>query len=210
MESRIQHSTNKLRIAVSVMIVFFFNTIISFAQELDSVKVDSLLGVTSKDIDTSKNHYLEIYKLSSRRTFKLVEGRQVRIYSHKIKNNRVRTKSAVISKIEDHQVTFTPASKKFEAVTLAVSDLIYLEILTAGSVLSGIVIDGLLLSVVVATVGVIVVVALVSAFSGGPSFGSGNGLGNFIGILPWNNFHKHIKVFNPRGIQKWGVRIVGS
>ena len=141
-------------------------------------------------------------KVNSRKSFKLLPGQKVWIASRKTKNNLVGFKAAVITEIKDHQITFAPKNKQFEEFTIADSLLNYIEFVNAGSVARGIVVNGVLVSAIVVVTFVMLVDFILFPFTGNEPL-----LSNFRGFgpLPWDDFHKHIKVKTPRGKRKWKV-----
>ncbi len=103
-------------------------------------------------------------------------------------------KSAIITDIRDHQISFLSQNNKFMEMTTADSTLNYIEIFTFGSVVRGIVVNTLTI--------VITAVFIVDDLLSGR-----NPTGN---DLPWDNGHKRIKVRNLKGVQKWNVEVVAK
>ena len=194
----------------SLIIIFLICSITLFSQHLqDSVEIslpnEIVLEENSADKQASG---MEIYKLTSKRNIRVAKNQSIRVDCYQKKGFR-RVKSAVITEIKDHQITFKPRSKRFDEITYVDSAMTYLEFTTGGSVFRGIIINTLLISSIVIIVGAVIVVTLYAVTHGGSSGGGGgNGFGRFVSHLPWDNFNKHIKVYNHKGIRKWGVRTI--
>ena len=117
-------------------------------------------------------------------------------------------KSASVADIQNHQITFKPASDRFNQITTADSTISYIEITSFGSVVRGIVVNAALVSAIVIVVAIVVVDFFVSIFTGGTPILSGSGSGTGLFNLPWDDFHKHIRVKNNKGIRKWDIKTV--
>lgn len=142
---------------------------------------------------------IEIIKLKSGKRFTLYEGQVVRMMCMKTKGvptiKRVR-----ITRIDNTEVTFTPINKKYWEQTYLpqlnqCTD--YLELTTTGSVVRGIFVNAVIIAVVTVTLFMLAIVAP-------GSLGHGSSLSG----LPFDDFHKHIRFHNRKGIQKWKMNIV--
>ncbi len=197
---------------VTLTILYWLCITFAFGQQYsDSTNIR--LPLLTDQTDTLMNMSgsgIEIFKLATNRIFRISKTQTLRVYCYHTDKGYRKLKSANILDIAGHEITFKPVNKHFQEIAYVDSDITYLEITTAGSVMGGIIINAVLISAVVVTVAVIIAVAVYAVIYGGSSLGggTGNGFAQLISILPWNNFHKHIKVYNRHGIQKWGVRTI--
>lgn len=159
------------------------------------IRLDNIRDIKEQRKDGKREvAQLKMYKLKSGKTFIVQEGQSLGVYYSNKKGKRV-IKSSVISEIWNHQITFKPNNALFHEITLVDSTISKIGIATFGSVVRGMAINSLLLTTTV----VYVVVVIINLFSSGSSYGL------FPLNLPWDDFHRHIRVNSRQGIKKWKI-----
>lgn len=159
-------------------------------------------SILSDSIIHSQGLAIEIYKIRSNKKYLLPKNKLVRIYCFSQKG-RTGLKQARITGITDHQITFTPTNKKFNAVTYSEATLSYIEFTTAGTVVRGLIVNTIIICVVVTVTAIIILGSILTGTN--PHLGRGSG--RFLGSI-LDDFHKHIRVHKSNGSQKWGIRTI--
>ena len=124
----------------------------------------------------------------------------------------MKIQSAQMVEIRGHMITFKPDSEQSIEISYSDSTLDFVAITTFGSIVRGILLNTFFVSTIVIIVTPILISAYLVAIErkSGHLNLPGRVDGNYSMSLPWNDFHRHINVFNHRGFRKWGVRIVNT
>jgi hypothetical protein len=142
-------------------------------------------------------------KVNHKRVITLSQGRTVWIVTNKKRNGRLAFKRSRISKIENHKITFTPFNSNFEEVTIPDSLLAVIAYQNAGSVIRGVVVNLVMVTVVVVIVFAEVLLAIFTA----DSSWLGDDWPDFADF-PWDGFVNRIKIFTRNGNRRWQVEAI--
>lgn len=171
---------------------YLISTGLLHGQNADEGSPINLQGSNDGDKQTS---HINIRNLKSNRSFTINQGQHVRMYCHykpKVKKGKSAKYKKTIKSgtvdIHNHRITFQPSSQRFDSITYSDSTLAYIEFVTVGSLVGGVVLNSLIMST-------IVVIAVIGRGSVGPN-------------IRMHNFHKHIKVHNRRMVKVWAIKAV--
>ncbi len=198
--------------AILLLSFLVSSTLSQAEQRLDAQPLPPSYFMTHLDVRANRSTpRLEIYKLRNGKTITIQENQQVMVYAFD-PIEYMKIQSAQMIEIRGHAITFKPYSEQSREITYADSTLDFVAITTFGSIVRGILINTFFVSAIVIVVTAILISACIVAIEGksGHLGLPGRVDSNYSMSLPWNDFHRHINVFNHRGFRKWGVRIVNT
>jgi hypothetical protein len=168
-------------------------TFSSFAQSETSPRLETHSMPALDSASGSANSEIEVYKLTSDRTFTIKVGRTVWIPCQNEKG-KTKIKKAKLVAINGHQMVFIPNNKNFKPVDYLDTELDFIAITTGGRVAIGLITNAI----------IIVGVTVVYVFLEIATKSQGNGPSYSDLLIP---LRKNLHLY-PNG--KWGLRIVDS
>jgi hypothetical protein len=183
----------------SFLLFFCLISVCSFSEGIQDF-IQSGSSIHSDTVIHSQGIGLEIFHTKSNRKYILSKNKIVRVYCPS-ENGHVSLQRAHIVEITDDHIVFIPARKHFYQVIYSPQTLHYMEFTTAESIVRGVFVNVVIISVrvIIAAFGVMKSISLGS---------SHHSISKSHTLIKFNDFHKHIRFYNLKGAPKWGIRIL--